>query len=225
MHEIEQAAVNTTGKNIENNRRQVDRIASFSDAVFAVAITLLVLNIEIPDIPEKLVNQELASDIAALWPHILALILSFVIIGFLWISHHNLFKYIEKQNGSLLWINMAILLSIVLLPFSTNVISEYGNTKIGVIIYAANYAAACLLFAAMWYFITKSPVLVSGDFNVEMGKHASASFLLVGTVFLVSIGLALVNPQIAEYFWLTIIPINIFSEMIAKKRRASPNNG
>ncbi|MBN1288377.1 MAG: DUF1211 domain-containing protein [Actinobacteria bacterium] len=203
----------------------MDRIASFSDAVFAVAITLLVLNIEIPDIPEKLVNKELVSEITALWPNIFALILSFLIIGFLWISHHNLFRHIENQNGFLLWINLAILLSIILLPFSTSVISEYGNTSIGVIIYAANYAAACFLFAAMWYFITKSPGLVSSAFSVEMGKHATLSFLLVGGVFMVSIALAFLSPQAAEYFWFAILPVNVFSERIAKKRRTSPKSG
>lgn len=93
------------------------RIEAFSDGVFAVAITLLVLNLQVPQLAASAVSRELVAKLIELWPKLLIYVLSFVIVGIYWVAHHNSFHYIERSDRTLLWLNLLLLLCIVFIPF------------------------------------------------------------------------------------------------------------
>ena len=86
------------GRRTEDNSRSLDRILALSDGVFAIALTLLVLNIEVPEIPEDLVAEELPGALLDLWPKFLSYLLSFVVIIFYWIAHHSIFGLIKDHD-------------------------------------------------------------------------------------------------------------------------------
>jgi TMEM175 potassium channel family protein len=100
----------------------VGRVNAFSDAVFAVAITLLILTIDVPQLSDA---GQLGSALRALWPKFEGFLLSFVVIGAFWIAHHLIFGLIERSKPLLLWINLLLLMCIVALPFSTDLMSQY----------------------------------------------------------------------------------------------------
>src|SRR6185503_20255623 len=104
------------------------RLLALSDGVIAVAITLLVLDIRLPEGFGEFTDAQLWAALVALWPRILAYLLSFYVIANFWFSHRAKFNHIVKTDGRLMWINMLFLLTIGLLPFTTNLIAESGGT-------------------------------------------------------------------------------------------------
>ena len=114
-----------------------DRIVNFSDGVFAIVITLLILTIEVPDIPPASVAQELPSRLLALTPDLLSYVISFLVIAIYWQAHHSVFEPIRGYDRTLLWLNFLFLMTISFLPFPTSLLDEYGEQQLTVVIYAS----------------------------------------------------------------------------------------
>src|SRR5215470_15448765 len=113
------------------------RIEAFSDGVFAVAITLLVLNLQVPQLAASVVSRELLAKLIELWPKLLIYVLSFGIVGIYWVAHHNSFHYIKRSDRTLLWLNLLLLLCIVFIPFPTSLVGGYPEQQISVVIYGS----------------------------------------------------------------------------------------
>jgi hypothetical protein len=101
------------------------RIEAFSDGVFAVAITLLVLNFKVTGLSAS----ELRSQVLGQWPHLLAYILSFVIVGVYWVAHHTLFHFVARTSRALLWLNNFFLMTVAFLPFPAGLLGEYPSSQ------------------------------------------------------------------------------------------------
>jgi len=126
----------TAAESIADQSKEVARIAAFSDGVFAIAITLLTLQLEIPK------SGALAQNLIDLQPNFLAFVISFLVIGSYWVAHHRLFAVVVRYDNRLIWLNLLTLFFIVLLPFTTSVIAEHGGQPLAVIIYASSLAGA-----------------------------------------------------------------------------------
>lgn len=185
-------------KQREGNEIEFSRIVAFSDGVFAIAITLLVLNLGIQD---GLSHGEVAH---ALWHErekLLAYALSFAVIGRFWIVHHRFFSDVTAFDGRLIVLNLFYLGWIVLIPFSSEVLGEYGGATAAVILYAVNLAAVVLI--GMWM---TSDARRAGLTRISAAKHGEQRFrsLYTATVFLCSIPVAFVFPGIAPFMWLAL---------------------
>ena len=124
----------------QNSSRELDRLIFFSDAIFAIVMTLLVLEIRVPDVPSDVAAQEVPGLVFELWPKLLSYVLSFLVIGLYWIGHHQTFRYVRSYDRTLLWLNLVFLLSISFIPFPTDLLGEYGELRFSVIFYAASLA-------------------------------------------------------------------------------------
>lgn len=111
--------MNTQNNQKTGNTLSTARMEAFSDGVFAVAITLLVLTLEVPQIADSVVTSELWPKLLELWPKLLSYVLSFLLVGIYWVAHHNTFHYITGTDRTLLWLNLLLLLCIVFIPFPT----------------------------------------------------------------------------------------------------------
>ena len=129
--------------------RDTGRIEAFSDGVFAIAITLLILDVRVPH-PPGAEAVPLRAALLGLWPSYLALLLSFVMIGIYWANHHYIFKLFEKTDHGLNLLNLLFLLCISFLPFPTAVLGDYLLDKANQTTAAAFYAMGLLLPAASW---------------------------------------------------------------------------
>jgi uncharacterized membrane protein len=127
----------------EFETRQLERLIFFSDAVFAIAITLLVLDLRLPE------NSGGALDLSSMGPKLFGFALSFAVIGAYWLYHHMLFGRLLKEDLLLRIVNLAFLASIVFLPFPTSVITNFPASKASVIFYALSVAAVGLLVTAL----------------------------------------------------------------------------
>ncbi|HWC09298.1 MAG: potassium channel family protein [Solirubrobacterales bacterium] len=184
-------------KGREGNEIEFSRIVAFSDGVFAIAITLLVLNLNVDDVSRD-----------ALWEGIwdqrenfLAYAISFAVIGRFWLVHHRYFSEITAFDGRLLSLNMLYLAFIVLIPFSSQVLGDFGGETASVVVYAANLAACILV--GMWMFVDAQGAGLTSA-GAETKREAVARGIYIATVFLISIPVAFVAPSLAPLLWLVL---------------------
>ena len=187
----------------KEKERTPERMVAFSDAIFAFAITLLAFNIKVPDVPGGLSSVELVAWMATLLPTILIYALSFWVIANFWVAHHQIFERIRRLDDQLIWMNLAYLFVISLLPFPTAVLVDYGDTSVAPMLYAFSMALAGLLLLRMWLHAVKYQHLEAGVSPVEIRHRAAHSFASAG-VFIVSIPIAIFSPTLAELSWLLI---------------------
>jgi uncharacterized membrane protein len=176
------------------------RIVAFTDGVFAIAITVLVLGI---DVPEQLPDADLRDFLVDSWPQLFAYFLSFAVIGRFWISHHETFRTLHNFDRRLLVINLVYLSLVVLIPFPTNLLGEYGGEPDAVVLYAFVIGSASLL---SWLMLRSA--LSSG--HVAPALHAAAREMSSGSlgaalIFYASMPIALVSSLGAQLFWLTLL--------------------
>lgn len=124
-----------------------NRVEALTDGVFAVAMTLLVLDIKVPELAQELASAELPYRLLALWPKFLSYAISFVILGVYWVGHHLQLSFIRSADRPLLWINILFLLWVALVPFSTALLSEYTKNRLAIAVYAGNMIAIGLTLA------------------------------------------------------------------------------
>ncbi|HSQ79138.1 MAG TPA: TMEM175 family protein [Candidatus Bathyarchaeia archaeon] len=122
----------------------LERIALFSDAVMAIAITLLVMDLRVPEM-----SMGLGRALVALWPNYLSYLFSFFIIGSYWLSHHRLFRPIRRYDDRLVLLNLAFLFFVAVIPFSTRLIALYPTTRMAVLTYSLNILPLGLISYAM----------------------------------------------------------------------------
>ena len=178
------------------------RVVAFSDGVIAIAITLLVLNLDVPSVP----NGELAEAVGDQWSLYLAFILSFALIGRFWILHHRAFTLMERFDGTLIVLNLCFLALIVVMPFATSLISNYQDDPVCIVVYALVVGLASLM---TWLMIRHS--LRSGHVRAGMQRRAVAAAswrnLTPTILFLVSAPVALLSSGAAFALWLlTVFP-------------------
>jgi uncharacterized membrane protein len=176
------------------------RLVAFTDGVFAIAITLLVLNLEVPDVSDSRLGEELWR----LGPQLLAYFLSFGVVGRFWLVHHRVFSTVGSFDPTVLRLNLLYLALVVLIPFTTEVLGEYGDTSAAVMVYAAVMA---LVAFVNWLMIRH--VLRAGHVRAEE-REATARFagwggLQAPGIFLLSVPIALVHPYAAEIMWILLL--------------------
>ena len=204
-------------REITENGRELDRIVFFSDAVFAIAITLLVLDIHVPEIPERLVDEQLPGRLLALWPKYLSYVLSFVVILMYWMAHHIIFRAIKRYDRTLIWLNSLFLMCIAFLPFPTSLIGEYGDNQLAVAIYAASVAVARLLLTAVWWYASSGHRLIDESFPESTIRIYLVRGLAVALAFVISIGISFFSVSAAMYFWiLLVVADNLLIRVLSK---------
>ncbi len=186
----------------------LERLVFFSDAVYAIAITLLVIDLRLPPGSGELDNAGLARVLLAMLPQLFSYVLSFLVIGSFWSSHHRKFRYVTGYDRRLLLLNMLLLMVVAFLPFPTAVLGESGNAT-ATIFYAGTIVVASLLSALLWrYPLTHGLVRASTPQHIR--RFELIRPLLTALVFGLSIPLALYDADWAKYFWAVLIPISIF---------------
>jgi uncharacterized membrane protein len=188
-------------RNVEQRMSQLDtggtergteRLEAFSDGVFAIAITLLILDIKVPHLQG---SADLLVSLLHLWPSYFAYLLSFVIIGIYCSNHHYVFKLYQKTNHSLNLLNLLFLLFIAFLPFPTAVLGEYmldeANQTTAVTFYASSLLLTAASWLLIWLYATWGHRLI--DRHLDSGYLRRMTLQYVGTVALYS-SAVLVSP-------------------------------
>ncbi len=147
-----------------------NRLEAFSDGVIAVAITLLALNLPIPP---SVAGRDLARTLGHQWPAFAAFAVSFLTIGIVWINHHAMLQRLARVDHAVLFLNLLLLMSICLLPFSTALLAEYLTASHGQRLAAAVYGGSlllmsCVFYAIQWHVLARRPSLLHTDITPEV---------------------------------------------------------
>lgn len=203
---------------------QLERIILFSDAVFAIAITLLVIEIKAPH-AEDLQDSTLFYSLVNMIPKFIGFLISFLLIGQYWVTHHKLFGFVEHYDQKLLWINIFFLLTIVTMPFSSALYSENVRVNLGFIIYCVNIIASGLFNLMLWRHVgTPSKNLTEVLQDRRLLNYFSFRAIIVPLIFLIAIPLTLLNPYIAKSTPILIFPMmklgnRIYSDVLLKYKK------
>ncbi len=193
----------------------VERVNGFSDAVFAVAITLLILTIVVPEVSDI---DRLAQELADLWPKFMGFVVSFFIIGAFWINHHGMFRFMQRTSPGLLWINLLLLMCIVLLPFSTDLMSEYQDSVLPAVFYDINMAAVALSMSLLWWYASYRKGLVDDSVDPALRRHLLLVYLSMAIVFCLSMAVAFLDVSASRYLYLLLIPASAFLERMHRRQ-------
>jgi uncharacterized membrane protein len=188
------------------DRLALDRLVFFSDAVFAIAITILVLDIRLPPGADAANSRELFLALVRLWPQYLAFFISFWVIGLTWVSHHRKFRYIQRVDYLLLTLNLLMLMMIVFIPFPTAVMSENVSFT-ATAFYALIMILASLSGLLLWWHATRGHRLVDPNLDRRQIWREAQAPLATIVIFALSIGVAVFSAGLARICWLLVFPV------------------
>jgi uncharacterized membrane protein len=188
---------------------KIEHVISFSDAVFAFAITLMALTIDIPDLPPNLSQSELLQRLDNSYPQLEDYIISFAVIAIFWISYHQVFNHIKGSHISMVYLNLLFLLFITLLSLTTSFVTNYASYQIPYIIYCIVVIMTSSLLVLIWWYATKDYRLVDKGIHPLFIKGTFFALLAIPIIFSISIVISFIDLDIAQYFWLGIIPMNV----------------
>ncbi len=200
-------ARNESARRRQGNEIEFSRIVAFSDGVFAIAITLLVLNLTIP---AHLPGDDLTKALLDERQDLLAFALSFAVIGRFWLIHHRFFGDVVGFDSRLIVFNLFYLAWIVLIPFSSRVLGDHGGQTASIVLYAANLAGVTLTGMLMSADARRSGLAKGDPEETRAGNRRSQ---VAAAVFLASIPLAFVNPELAPYLWLGLLALPLLRRL------------
>jgi len=196
MEDEQSIQMNTERNEGKEELKETGRIEAFSDGVFAVAITLLVLDIKIP--PDNLLDDNnLWKQLLLQWPMLLAFVTSFATIGIMWINHHRLFNHIKRTDTGLQLFNLLLLLLIVFIPFPTALLAQqyavHPDQHLAAAIYSGTNTIMAICFNLLWRYASYHNRLLGKDTDPRSVQAINRQYLFGPLLYLISFGLAWIN--------------------------------
>ena len=184
---------------------QKSRLEAFSDGVFAIVITLLILDIRFPEVP----YERFAENLAALLPRILAYVMSFIIIGLYWVIHHNSMHAMKKTDRGFLWLNILLLLCVSFIPFPTSLLGRYPFQAGPIIFYGATLIACNLVGYVMLVYVHYHPHLANAEFSPKYLRSHTPNYIIVNGAYLLAILIAKPYPLASYLIYILVVTLLI----------------
>jgi uncharacterized membrane protein len=171
------------------------RIEAFSDGVFAIAITLLVLTI-----PQPHDYRDLGSSLTDQWPAYAAYLVSFAVIGIMWLNHHTIFGHFERVDRNLVYLNLVLLATIVFVPYPTGVFGQAlqrgESERVAAVFYSVVMTINACAWAALWLYGSTNRRLLGPQFPEEQRRRATVLFDIGPVLYVLTIVIALINAYV-----------------------------
>jgi uncharacterized membrane protein len=188
--------VNDTNNQSSDTYTGTERLLAFSDGVFAIAITLLVLNIGVPHVAHGLLAKVLQQ-----WPHYLGYVLSFFVIGIIWAQHHEMFVLIKRSNHTFVLINIIFLMWVAVVPFPTALLAEGLSSadapgrRAALVIYTGMFLLGALLVNLQWRYARVDRRLLAEDANDSVVRRTTRSYAVGPVVYLIDLLVAFISVE------------------------------
>jgi uncharacterized membrane protein len=172
---------------IHEEEKETGRCEAFSDGVFAVAITLLVLDLKIPPVEQNQRPGALLHSLAVQWPSYVAFVTSFLSVLIMWVNHHGIFRLIRKTSSRLLFANGLLLLVITVTPFSTALFSAYFNApeaRSAAVVYGGTFIVAALAYWLVWSTLLRDRSLLSRHASEKVIERITGSYRMGVPIYL-----------------------------------------
>jgi uncharacterized membrane protein len=182
----------------------IGRILALSDGVFAIAMTLLILDIAVPATTS---SDGLSTALLDLWPRYLAYLLSFLVIARYWVIHRQSFALIVRDDPALIWLNLLLLLFIAFLPFPTAVLGGHNGLPAAAVLYAVAVCLTSAASAAYWWYASGRGGLLRPDVRRAQIRAMRARSLSGPVLFALTVPVAAFVPYVAEAMWFLAFPL------------------
>lgn len=189
-----------------------DRLKTLTDGVIAIVITLLVLELSVPVVKQLPDSQGLWPEVKHLWREYLAYVVSFFIVGLLWLYHHNVFRHIKAADGRLLLLNMMYLLAVSIMPFSSALVAKNSDERLAAIIYGASLFLAAASMAAIFAYASFRRRLVDENMTEEFIRRENLTAVAVTVLLAIAALLGIIAAVytyvilgfVVLFYWLII---------------------
>jgi uncharacterized membrane protein len=182
----------------------VGRILALSDGVFAIALTLLILEIAVPAAAS---NAGLPRALLGLWPRYLAYLVSFVVIARFWWTHRLTFRLIARDDGALVGLNLVLLMFVAFLPFPTAVLGQHFGSPAAAVLYATSVTLTSLASGASWWYASGRGRLLRPDVGRAQVRGLRARAVAGPSFFALTVPIAVFAPYVAEIVWVLVFPL------------------
>jgi TMEM175 potassium channel family protein len=173
---------------------KTNRLEAFSDGVFAVAITLLILEINVPE------GEHLWHDLKEEWPSFASFFVSFWVIGIIWVNHHGLIDHLKRTDRSVLYLNLLVLMTVVFIPFSTALMADHlksgADEKVAALVYALAFLAMGIAFNLFWTYVVKHRRELGVELADEEVRGMSVGFMIGSPLYVVAVIMAFISPAV-----------------------------
>ena len=189
----------------------VHRIEALTDGIFAVAMTLLVIDLKVPEVAQVHSVSDLIQAIANLSPKFLAWLISFLVLALFWFGHHRTFGYVRQATGRLLALNLTQLAFVSLMPFSSALIGQYGGVLFSQIVYGANMVAVAVFSLSISRYVYRHPELSSAPMPLGAYRGSQIRIFALITISAIAVAIGAVSPglgNIAFVLMAIVMPVS-----------------
>jgi uncharacterized membrane protein len=184
-----------------------NRIEALSDGIFAIVMTLLILEIHVPDLPPSAPNVEVAPALAALWPKFVSYIVTFVSLGFFWVGHHIMYHAIRRADRMLLWLNIFFFMFVSLLPFSTSLLNAFPEAFIAPFFFGVNLAVIGWILFLQWQYANSQPDMMTNAVTAEYRRAVRSRMLIVPALTTLTVFICFWSVGISLAIYLLLLPL------------------
>ena len=201
----------------DKDRRDLERLVNLTDAALAITLTLMMLEIRLPADAGEMNDSALVTALIRLLPQLYAYALSFVVVGLFWIGHRQKFRHLVRADGVVVWLDIAFLLVLGLVPFVTELLADNGG-RVATIAYAAVMAAISVVLLVLWAYAVPSGLIdpATSPESRRRGYWVSAYSI---AIFGLSIVVAFFNADAGKYFWLLLLLSRPLSRLFVRDDR------
>ena len=194
-----------------------NRIEALSDGIFAIVMTLLILELRVPNLPPSAPNVEVAPALFALWPKFASYIVTFVSLGFFWVGHHIMYHAIRRADRTLLWLNIFFFMFVSLLPFSTSVLNAFPEAFIAPLVFGANLAVVGWILFFQWRYASSQSDMLADFVSAEYRAAVTFRMLMVPAATTLTALICFWSVGISLAIYLLLLPLYMLP---AKSRSA-----
>ncbi len=202
--------------NVSGTAASPERLRTLADGVFAIVMTLLVLELSVPVVKGLPGNTELFQKLGEMWSEFPIYALSFMILGIFWVIHYSIFADVRRYDTTLVWLNIAFLMFVSLIPFSTALVGKNGFIKATAVIYGINMLLLFNLGWATFAFVTGKRRLVGEDYDPRIIKGGKLMGLVYTLIIVPAIAVAFVHPKISFIIYALFVLAFIVFTMLGK---------
>ncbi|MCK9152355.1 TMEM175 family protein [Methanobacterium alcaliphilum] len=189
-----------------------NRIETLVDGIFAIAMTLLVLTLEVPDFPSPVTNATLQAYLLSISSKFFIYALSFILLAVFWRIHHVQFHNIKKSDSKLIWINVIWVMFVALVPFSTSLVGDYGSLEVAAVFFNINMFFIGILSFFNWYYAVHHGLM--DNMVIKEYKRHLRLYLLLPVVAIIAILMSFIIPAWSQLSFILISPFKIINDKL-----------
>jgi uncharacterized membrane protein len=184
-----------------------NRIEALSDGIFAIVMTLLILELHVPNLPLTASNVEVTRALLTLWPKFVSYLVAFVGLGVFWVSHHLMYHAVRRADRALLWLNIVFFMFVSLLPFSTSVLNAFPRALIAPFLFGANLALVGWLLFFQWIYVASQPGMLASFVTSQYRATVKARMLAVPVAMTLTAVVCFWSAGISVAIYLFLLPL------------------